>query len=178
MRTYRFIALWALFSVLILSSQARNPVGVFLSLSSDLFAVPLSEDGLIVKSGGVVAGYAFSPRFHLDFGWEGRMLFEPTQSIYEPKNSLGIGAGYMLWTDKKLSSLELHLQLMKGLESFTNAEDYAAQAGVRWVLSNSFFVGTGVRYDSWNTEKIMINPGPVYNWYWQLGIRMFTGKKK
>lgn len=160
---------------LIATLDAQHHPGFTIGLNSDLFSVPLTPGSAGIRAGGVEVGYAFSPVFTMSVGWENSLLLDADLSGYESMNGVALGAGYRLWNDaSRYTSLTLNAQLVKGFE---NSEDFSAGAGLRWYLSETFFLGTGVRYDHWKTTPTIVRKENSLNWYWQLGLRFRLGKK-
>jgi len=178
MKIYRSIALWAFLSLLIGMLQAQDRTGLFLGVGSDLFSVPLTESGMLARATAVNAGYAISPSVNVYVSWENRLLLDPGLSLFESNNGLGLGAGYRLGGNLRPSSVELNLQVVKGLDNFTSSDNLSARAGVRWLFTDSFYIGTGLGYESWESTILSAGSKSTYNWYCQLGLRIFTGKRK
>lgn len=178
MKIYRSIALWAFLSLVITMSQASNRTGLFLGVGSDLFVVPITESSILARASAVTAGYALSQSVNINLSWENRLLLDPDLSIYESKNGIGFGVGYRLRKQQQLLPLEFNLQLVKGLEKLSSAGNLSAQAGVRWLFTDNFYLGTGLRYESWESTRLSAGASGSYNWYCQIGLRVFTGKNK
>lgn len=177
MKIYRTIALWAFISLLIGMLQAGNRTGLYLGIGSDLYVVPITETSVLARASAVTAGYALNKSVNLNVSWENRLLLDPALSVYDSKNGIGLGVGYRFWKQEQLSSMELNFQLVKGLEKLTSAGNLSAQAGVRWMFTENFFLGTGLRFETWESTKLSSGASGSYNWYCQLGLRIFTGKK-
>lgn len=178
MKIYRSIAFWAFLLLLTCMSQARNRNGLFLGVSSDLFSAPLTESGILTRASSVTAGYALTESLNVNLLWENRLVLDPALSFYESKNGIGLGVGYRIMKQEQLSSLELNFQLVKAPETLFSADNLSAQAGVRWLFTDNFFLGTGLRYESWESTNLSAGASGSYNWYCQLGLRVFTGTQK
>jgi long-subunit fatty acid transport protein len=153
--------------------------GISLELNSDYLTVPLTEADVQSKSGGFLLGYRFNERFNVGLGIENRLLLDGQSSGFESKSGLGVGVDYRLWSfAAHSSSLDLNIKLVKGWSQLMSSSDISAGAGLRWYVFDSFFVGTGLRYDKWMTDKKVVNPEPTLNWYWQLGMRFTLSKKQ
>lgn len=161
---------------LLFSVNAQHNSGFTIGLNSDLFAVPVSESSALVRGGGVELGYSFAPALNVSVGWESRLLLDKEISGYEQKNGIALGADYRMGNQSSGHAyLALHAQLVKG---FSNADDFATKAGLRWFFTDSFFLSTGLVYDHWKTTPTVVNKSNSLNWYWQLGLRLGVGKKK
>ena len=178
MRTSRTIMLGIVW-MFITTVHASDRKGLVIGITSDVFSVPLSEKSATVSSNGVSVGFFPFSRFGFNLGWENRLMLDSQLSGYERKNGLSAGVMYEFWRQSEThSSAEFELKLVKGMNNFVSEGNLAADAGVRWLLYDSFYLGTGIRYDKWDTNKANVGADVSLNWYWQLGIRIFTGKKK
>lgn len=162
--------------MLMVQAGAQQKRGLMVALNSDFLAVPLTGKSAVVRSSGVDLGYTLTPAFSIEAGWDSRTLLDEVQAGFEQKNGIKLGVGYRMRNDPShFTSLQLCSSVVKGLE---NASDFAANLGLRWYIADSFFIGTGIRYDQWKTNPFRVGNEQSLNWYWQLGFRYTIGHKK
>jgi hypothetical protein len=162
--------------MLMVQAGAQQKRGLMVALNSDFLAVPLTGKSAVVRSSGVDLGYTLTPAFSIEAGWDSRTLLDEVQAGFEQKNGIKLGVGYRMRNDPShFTSLQLCSSVVKGLE---NASDFAANLGLRWFIADSFFIGTGIRYDQWKTNPFRVGNEQSLNWYWQLGFRYTIGHKK
>jgi len=174
MKFLRTIALGASLTLLVSGVLAGDRTGILVGLSSDLFSVPLSETSCITRSTAVTAGYAINSELHVDLSLENRLQLDTQQFSFDSFNGLGLGVGYRL----RNSPVEFTVLMVKGLSDISSSKNFAAQGGVNWLFSDHFYLGTGLRYDSWESNRLIQGEKGSYNWYCKLGIRIQFGKKK
>lgn len=161
---------------LLVGIHSQHPSGFTITLNSDLTAVPVTAKSAGAEAAGVELGYTFSPGFSMAIGWENRLLLDELLSGFEQKNGMSMGADLRLWANPSgYSSLVLNIKAVKG---FANSGDVGVSSGLRWFFTESFFLGTGIRYDHWKTNPLRVRSEQSLNWYWQLGLRYRIGKKK
>ena len=173
MKTLGIIA-YGLMIVTFTMAQVRDQSGIFAGLRTDMMNVPLSGNDIIAETGTVAVGYRFNNGFMVDLGWVSRLILDEVPGTYNRKNGVGLGLAYPVWEMKeKYSSIELQLDLATGKEF-----NYSAGAGIRWSLFDSFFLGSGIRYDHWDANQHTVSSSSAVNWYWQLGLRLAIGTEK
>ena len=171
----RFTVICVIFSIFTIHAQHNSRFGV--SLYSDYFSIPLSQENLITKSGGVGASYFLKDKLRFSLGFEERMQINSISKSYLTDHGILLGTGYIFWDDNKgFNSAEAIFELSNSLKYFSDFIDYSVSIGARMYFLDVCFLGTGLRYAGFKGEQMQQSNN--LSWFWQLGLNLKIGKKQ
>ncbi|GAB1415620.1 hypothetical protein MASR2M117_10260 [Paludibacter sp.] len=171
-----------LISLIVLASVtvfSQNSVSKFAyGISTDFLSVPLNKD-LQIRSTNVYVTYCPIKNLNLKIGYDALLLQDVNQKKYEDQSALLLGAGYTVLRDKTGNfSTEVFLSGSNGFKKFSSFSNFHTDLGVKFMLLDAFYIGTGVRFNSYDTNVVFANQTNSANLFMQLGLQLNIGKNK
>ena len=176
MRTTIILVCLFLTAVVTVSQEKTSYFGY--GISSDFLSIPLNEQSLGTNSTNVYCTYSVYDNLNFRIGFDGVLLKDLNAKRFQNLSGLFVGAGYIVLQDQTRDfTTELTASASNGLINFSSFKDYHADLGVRFMMFKSFYLGTGMRLSHNETASFLTAPLNSYNWYMQMGIQFYLGKR-
>lgn len=177
MRKTIIILYGLLFIATLTIAQGKKAVFGY-GLSTDFLSIPLSEQSLATQSTNAFITLTINDNLSFMTGYDGILLKNLDTKSFDTNTGFLLGAGYTVFRDQSGNfTTELSASVTNSFAKFFSFKDYHADFGLRFLMFKSFFLGSGVRLNHNETSAIISSPLNSFNFYMDLGIQLYMGKK-